>query len=159
MEHAVWTLAEDVRKDTLGILESIPEDLWDVVPEGFNNSVRWNAGHILMDQYLWFYHKIEDEMPLQGIEAFFAYGTSPKSWDAMQQPPSREEILAFLKEQIPFLKETFQYRLDEPLLAESESGIKTIGDVISRTLYHEGLHAGALIAMRRHILEGQQLHT
>ncbi|PLR82074.1 DinB family protein [Bacillus canaveralius] len=152
MDSAVWKLAEDIRGYTLEILDSIPDELTDFVPDGFNNSVRWNAGHILLDQYLWFYHKIDDSMPLQEIAPFFNYGSAPRDWTQTSQPPSIGEIKQLLQAQIPFLKETFAARFDEKLNEESEHGIRTIGDVIPRTIYHEGLHTGTLISLRKKLL-------
>lgn len=35
------------RNWTVEFLLTIPEKLADQVPEGHNNSIRWNAGHIL----------------------------------------------------------------------------------------------------------------
>jgi len=41
---------EVVRAITLQKLESITEDVADIMPEGFNNTIRWNVGHILIVQ-------------------------------------------------------------------------------------------------------------
>ncbi|NHM32998.1 DinB family protein [Neobacillus terrae] len=156
MIQSAWQLLKDVRGITMEILNSIPEELTDVVPEGFNNSVRWNAGHILLDQYLWFYHKINDEMPLNEFSAFFGYGTSPKDWKDLDSIPSMETIKQLMEEQPSLLINTFENRFEEKLLSPSEHGITTIGDVIARTLYHEGMHTGTLIAMKRKLLSNIQ---
>lgn len=36
------------RKWTVEFLRTIPEEFVDQIPPGHNNSIRWNAGHILV---------------------------------------------------------------------------------------------------------------
>ncbi|MED4286642.1 DinB family protein [Priestia megaterium] len=38
------------RKQTLKLIEEIPDDFMDIIPESHNNSIRWNVGHIFTDQ-------------------------------------------------------------------------------------------------------------
>jgi len=39
-----------VRMGTLQLLKSIDENVVDEIPNGHNNSIRWNAGHILVSE-------------------------------------------------------------------------------------------------------------
>jgi hypothetical protein len=137
---------EFAREVTLGITENLTEAEADVIPPGFPNSIRWNLGHILVDQAQWLYYLIPDEIELpEGYQALFQHGTRPQTWQT--QPPSLPELRAALAAQPAQLRAKFGERLDEPLLRPTELGMATIGEVIPRTIYHEGLHAGIIKAM------------
>lgn len=140
-----------VRNVTIEVLDSIPEEIADIIPHGFNNNIRWNFGHIYLDQYLWIYHKIKDKNPVaDALHKWFGFGTKPQEWDT--SPPTLTELRRLLIEQSLHIRSSFATRLDEPLTSPTELGMSTIGEVIPRTLYHEGLHVGAIQTMKRTIL-------
>ncbi len=139
---------ESFRQDLLGVLEDVTEEMSNIVPEGFNNSIKWNVGHIYLDQYLWIYHKIDDELLLpMNFRELFSYGTNPADW--LVEAPTLEELKVLLIEQVAHIKEDFESRLDEELTEPTELEMNTIGEVLPRTLYHEGLHIGAILAFEK----------
>lgn len=137
---------EFTREVTLQIIGDLTETEADLIPAGFPNSIRWNLGHILVDQAQWLYYLIPDEIVLpQGYQELFQHGTRPQTWAT--QPPSLSALRPALAAQPAQLRATFSERLDEPLLRPTELGMATIGEVIPRTIYHEGLHAGIIKSM------------
>ena len=69
------------RMYTLGRLKNSKEEAWDTQPNGFGNTIRWNAGHIfvsmeaLVQKALGEYEPVNPEwIPL------FVTGTSPAGW-------------------------------------------------------------------------------
>lgn len=144
----MWNLLVNIRVETLKLVANLDERSIDLVPEGFHNSIRWNIGHIVYDQDVWFHYLIEDESAIpKAYEKFFGFGTSPETWH--EAPPSWEELLEHLRNQPERLQKQFAARLDEPLQKVTEAGMSTIGEIIPRTLYHEGLHQGTIIALRK----------
>lgn len=142
---------EAFRADLLHVLEDVSEEMSNIVPKGYNNSIKWNAGHIYVDQYLWIYHKINDELVLpKNFMELFGFGTSPATWAV--EAPTLEQIKDLLRIQVNEIKEKFGTRLDEQLVEPTELGMNTIGEVIPRTIYHEGLHIGAIISLKKAIL-------
>lgn len=134
------------RAVTLEIIGDLTEVEADLIPVGFPNSIRWNLGHILVDQAQWLYYLIPDEIDLPaGYAELFGHGTRPQTWQS--QPPSLAELREGLAAQPVKLRAAFGERLDEPLLRPTELGMATIGEVIPRTIYHEGLHAGIIKSM------------
>jgi hypothetical protein len=134
------------RQVTLGIISDLTESEAEVIPPGFPNSIRWNLGHILVDQAQWLYFLIPDKIELPaGYQELFQGGTRPQAWQT--QPPSLAELREALEAQPAQLRAKFSERLEEPLLRPTELGMATIGEVIPRTIYHEGLHAGIIKTM------------
>ncbi|WP_374934851.1 DinB family protein [Neobacillus driksii] len=58
---------ESYRSYILVVLENVSREEAEVIPKGFNNNIRWNLGHIYLDQYLWIHiNFIYKEPPYEG---------------------------------------------------------------------------------------------
>jgi hypothetical protein len=138
------------RHNTLSVVEGLTEEEADFVPEGFNNNIRWNLGHIYLDQYDWLYHKTREDNPApKHYRELFGYGSKPENWQ--KTPPTLEELRNRLMEQVQFIEQQFGYRLDQELDELTDLDMSTFAEVLPRTFYHEGLHIGAIIAIRNTI--------
>ncbi|CAH1224569.1 MULTISPECIES: DinB family protein [unclassified Paenibacillus] len=147
-EEVLWNQLRDVREFTVHVCLEIDPGQVHVVPGGFNNSILWNVGHIVLDQDTWFHYLIHDQAEVPAsYQHFFGYGTSPETW--ADEPPSWAELMEQLIAQPRVLEAKFKGRLEESLLRVSELGMSTIGEVIPRTLYHEWYHLGVIQSMRR----------
>ncbi|MFC0610870.1 DinB family protein [Scopulibacillus daqui] len=141
-EESVFKQLDIVRAATAGLLESIPESDWDVIPKGFRNNIRWNAGHILTIQDLFAngLRSMTQNLPGNYL-AYFAKDTSPADWN--EQPPSKEELIKFLKDQPGWIREVCKGKLDQKL-DKPFKGFETIGELLTFSVYHEGLHDGVI---------------
>lgn len=129
---------QDYRSDLLGLVENITEEQADRTPHGFRNNIRWNLGHVYLDQYLWLQHITKEKLDFPShYPSFFGYGTSPQDWTS--QPPSLEELRNLLHEQPKKIQQQFEDRLEETF-PTTQSGMHTIAQVLVRTIFHEGLH-------------------
>jgi uncharacterized damage-inducible protein DinB len=138
---------EDYRGALLHVFDLITEESADVVPKGFNNNIRWNLGHVYLDQYLWIQHLTKEPIPIpEGFRDWFNYGTSPASWKT--KPPSLPVLKELLAEQPKKIREWYGERLEEEF-PPTESGMYTIAQVLVRTIFHEGLHIAAIHDIRR----------
>lgn len=137
------------RMELLHLVQDLTEEEAEMIPTGFNNNMRWNLGHIIVDQYLWIHVLTKEELLVSNaFNEWFAYGTSPAQFTA--DTPSLPELVALLKEQPGLIRETYKDRMDEEF-APTEMGMHTIEQVLIRTIFHEGLHLGAIIALKRQI--------
>lgn len=144
------------RMYTMGRLSQTKEDAWDEQPTGFNNTIRWNVGHIYctLEQFA---AMVLPSYEAQHTEwdAFFAMGTSPAKWEG--QAPSNEELLTAVKEQMPRVVEALEGKLDQTLSEPVKIGdmltMNTVDAVIQFTTWHEGLHAGVIHGLNRAIGE------
>ncbi|WP_096155077.1 MULTISPECIES: DinB family protein [Bacillus] len=146
-EKVLFNQLVSFREDLLFVLEDVTEEESELIPKGFRNNIHWNMGHILLDQYMWIYFQLEEEMPYDYLEKYFGYGTTPDHFS--NETPTYSELLSLLKEQTNKIRETFSNRLSEKLLKVTELEMSTVGEVLPRTMYHEGLHIGTIITMKK----------
>ncbi|ARD48563.1 MULTISPECIES: DinB family protein [unclassified Sporosarcina] len=132
---------------TLSRLKRADEHMWDAQPEGFSNTVRWNAGHIY-ESAEDFLSRAMNDYPVAKAEwaEFFSSGTSPSSWPGI--PPAEEELIAALKDQgkriSQLTEEQLAYRLDPPLSIGKLITMETVDEVLQFLTWHEGMHAGLI---------------
>jgi len=151
MEDAIFEQLRFTRVYTLKVLGSVSKEAVDVIPAGFNNNILWNAGHVLgaYEQLLYANTGDAGKLPKEFVD-FFKGGTKPGDWQA--EPPSYEEIVTLLEQQVEQVISTYEGRLDEIISKEMKLGsfeIKTVRDMISFNIFHEGLHAGLINGLKR----------
>ncbi|MFT4415908.1 DinB family protein [Fredinandcohnia humi] len=145
--EVLFNQLNEYRNHLLDLIENVTEEMADIVPEGFTNNIRWNLGHVFLDQYLWIQHLTKEPIVIpEGYSEWFGFGTSPRDWNS--NPPSLEELKTLLSGQIQNIRETYGERLEEEF-PETESGMHTIAQVLVRTIFHEGLHIAAVQSIRR----------
>ncbi|WP_338754687.1 DinB family protein [Bacillus sp. FJAT-52991] len=142
----MWERVNFSRIVTLRTLEAIDEAKWDVQPEGFSNTVKWNAGHIYVSME-WFLKEADPnyESDVEKYAPFFATGTKPADWS--ENPASKEEIIDLLKGQVERVQAHFQDRLADAPANEVKIGplvLTSIDDILNFSLFHEGLHLGTI---------------
>lgn len=138
---------------TLGRLKKAAPEQWDAQPEGFNNTIRWNAGHIFVSAESFVSQAIEDYEAVHPEWAeFFSTGTSPAAWD-LEQVPSVEELMTALKEQGKRIPQVLEGELGnilaEPISLGDVLRMDTVEDVAQFNAWHEGIHAGLIDGLVR----------
>jgi uncharacterized damage-inducible protein DinB len=137
------------RNELLETVEEVSEEKANLVPEGFNNNIRWNLGHVLLDQYLWVQVLTKEEVPIPKVfNDWFGFGTNPSHFTA--ETPKLPELLELLRRQPNVLLEQHGHRLEQEF-SPTEMGMYTLEQVLIRTIFHEGLHLGAIQAIKRRL--------
>jgi len=137
---------------TQGRLQAIEEEQWDIQPQGFNNTIRWNAGHIfttmesLVKKGIPTYELVHPEWV-----QFFKGGTKPADWTL--DPPTKEELLAALEQQparvIDFLTGKLDQQMPESMKIGKFHEMSTVEAIIQFVIWHEGIHAGHIFGMSK----------
>lgn len=132
------------RTSTLILLNKIDESKWDIQPEGFPNTVRWNAGHVYStaEDYL---HEADENYKITHPEwnDLFLDGSRPSEWP--EEVPSPAEIKAALKEQDKRIMEYFRDKLDNPAsVIRDVNGwkLENVRAAMQFVTWHEGIHLG-----------------
>ncbi|KGP71582.1 DinB family protein [Pontibacillus yanchengensis] len=135
------------RNWTVSFLLEIPEGIIDRIPNGHNNNIRWNTGHILVgwDQAIFPELNEERQLPLT-FHKMFPNGSNPEIWT--EQPPSMDDLIKIMEIQPNLLEKACKGHLDKPL-KESFLGMTTLGDVIVFHMNHENLHMGLIKSMKQ----------
>lgn len=125
-------------------LEGTSPEIFDIIPEGFNNNIHWQVGHILTTGALFMFHG-QQVLP-ENYNALFGNSTKPADWTG--DVPSVETLLAQLEEQLEQINKidvsTFDQRLDQPFI-----GNETIGELAAMGAFHEAYHVGQVHILKR----------
>lgn len=146
-----------VRAITLIAFDTLDEELADVQPAGFPNTIRWNLGHILItqEQLSVNFAGMKPQLPDHYLK-LFGYKTRPSEWTV--RPPGLDELKERLSAQSAYIREQLGDRLAEQVakpFVRQGFELATIGQILNHSLYHEGLHLGAIGGLRKAI-SGQQ---
>lgn len=146
MSQSIIVTGSVLRQIVIGQVQAIPEELFDVQSKFFNNTIRWNVGHIVywMDRYSSLCFQTESKIP-DSYEALFNSGTKPSDWT--QAPPAKEELIQYLSAQLSRITEISPDALKQPLEAAFEMGpfrFETAGELLNFAFIHEGIHLGTI---------------
>ncbi|PKR77587.1 DinB family protein [Halalkalibacillus sediminis] len=147
-QEVLFNQLETYREELLSNVENVSEEEAELIPKVFNNNIRWNLGHIYMDQYMWIKVLTKDDLYPDSFNHWFGFGNSPSDFD--DETPSFEELKHLLKNQTSKIKELYGDRLEEEF-PPTEMGMFTIEQVLSRTIFHEGMHTQAINDLKRYL--------
>ncbi|MEA3318614.1 MAG: DinB family protein [Bacillota bacterium] len=154
-EKMVVDQLEFARNIVLSLAKDVTENTADVVPAGYSNSLRWQLGHIYVAVEGIVFHNANETMNFpEGYGEVFNRGTRPSEWKVT--PPTLEEIVSLLSEQVGRVKETFAGRLDEKISQPVPIGplkLETIGDLLSFAAFHESEHIGVIKSLKNAVKE------
>jgi hypothetical protein len=125
----------------------------DVVPPGWNNNLRWHAGHLaLVPRSL---TRGLAGRPLGVSEdayRWFRKGSSPKEWGDAPIPPLAE-LTRDLVEVVPEIFDEFEGReaepYDRPYVTSAGVPLRNPGEALAFSFAHDGIHLGWIIALKR----------
>lgn len=138
---------ESYRGELLSVLENVTAETAEIIPEGFKNNIRWNMGHIYLDQYLWIQALTKENSTVpEQFNNWFGFGTSPHNFNS--DTPSFEELKRLLQLQPTLLKQQYGNRLEEQF-PPTEMGMCTIEQVLIRTIFHEGMHLQSIMDIKK----------
>ncbi len=152
MREFLFDQLKIIRNNTINAVKELSQNQAVEVPEGFNNSILWNLGHIYLVQERFAFGFAQDPMELpDGFTDLFAGGTKPSDWKV--QPPTLSELIQLLEDQTSRISEKLNNRLAEaisnPLTLSSGLTLKTIGEFLTFSMYHEGMHVQTIKMLKK----------
>ncbi len=146
MAKSIITTGKVLRQIVIGQLQDVSEDQFDIQSKGFNNTIRWNVGHLVywMDKFCTLSFGFSSAIPPH-YETLFASGTKPSDWTIA--PPSKEELTEMLKAQLSRFSELKAEMMDVNLQSPFNMGpfqFMTPGELFNFALMHEAIHHGTI---------------
>ncbi|MGG1556453.1 DinB family protein [Paenibacillus ferrarius] len=146
MANSIIKSGKILHQIVIGQLQGVSEDQFDIQTKGFNNTVRWNVGHMVywMDKYSTLSFGYPCAIPPH-YESLFVSGTKPSEW--MITPPSKEELIEQFMAQLSNLSELTPELLDMKLQSPYIMGpfqFITSGELLNFALMHEAIHLGII---------------
>ncbi|MFF2754083.1 DinB family protein [Psychrobacillus sp. NPDC058041] len=137
---------------TLGKVKQSNEAAYDIKPSGFNNTIRWNIGHVFATMESLTKRAIPSyDIVHQEWAPLFVPGTNPDSWEV--EPPTIEELISALEKQPERIKEALENNMQNPLKEPMAIGkihqMDTVEAIVQFMVWHEGIHAGIIHAINR----------
>jgi hypothetical protein len=144
----------DMTRDTLmKSIKSVSESEADIMPFGFNNTIRWNVGHILFATNRSFTIAGSTSYLSPNYIQLFKAGTSPKDWT--HDIPSLKDLIEKLDQQKILVRETFSCCMDEKLGTPFKINVYggheflSNGEMLNFFIFHEAMHLGYINALKR----------
>ncbi|MCJ8013863.1 DinB family protein [Paenibacillus sp. KQZ6P-2] len=128
-------------------VQTLPEEIRNVVPEGFNNSIHWQLGHLLtVTNHIVFQFAGKESVIPDHYKAFFGPSTKPADWT--EEAPAWDTLIEELTRQCKLIEDTFGGKLQEPLtVKENFAKAETVGEILVMNISHESSHSGIINAM------------
>jgi len=128
------------RNHLLNLLDKLNEDELVEIPEGFNNNILWNAGHIVTTQYRLCYGMAGLELAMPGeYIALYSKGTTPRDW---RQTPDIIELKKLIAD-VDTLQNDYKkglFKNFKPYETSYGYLLKNIEDAIAFNNIHEAIH-------------------
>lgn len=141
------------RQSLIGIVSELTDEQLNRIPAGFNNNIIWNMGHLIASQQGLCY--IRSGKPIvvdEGYLKLFKPETKP---DGIISAAAIDTIKKLLLPTIDRLESDYgQNHFSDFKTFINRYGveIRSIEDCISFLVFHEGLHYGYILALKRAVL-------
>ena len=149
MDTSIITIQE-TRKLFLNLIEGLTIEEINIIPQGFNNNIIWNFGHVIVSQQTLCYRLAG--LPLNLDESYilkYAKGTKPETFLDGKE-------LAFLKELSVSMINILVDDLNKNLFSnykeyQTSFNVKLLNvqDAVKFLTMHEGMHYGYVLALKK----------
>lgn len=141
------------RRNQLAAIKDLTLEQLNIIPQGFNNNLMWNLGHVIVTQQLLCYKLSGNALNLdEDFVQKFAKGTLPS-------PNFEHSDLEKIKKYAKSLPDLLESDYNAGLFKKFDNyptsygyELNSIEDAITFNNVHEGLHLGYLMALKRAVL-------
>ncbi|MFJ8072010.1 DinB family protein [Peribacillus sp. NPDC096447] len=152
-----------VRENTINCVLEMDDEVSLFIPEGFNNNIKWNLGDIYVVQEKFAFYFIKEKMiEPNNFTELFTTGTKHIIWRD-QALPTISELNQLLENQIDRIEQTLEFRLKEvietPFTTSTGLTLSTVEELLSFSLYHEGMHFATINSFKRIIQMKERIRS
>lgn len=140
------------RRKLLYLTQDLSIEALNVIPDGFNNNIMWNIGHVIASQQILCY-RYSNNQPVIEAEIIDKYKNGTKPVEFIDSA-AFEGLKVHLFTTIHQLEEDMETNIFENYNAYNsgsypELRIETFSDVMNYIPQHEGLHLGYCTALKK----------
>lgn len=148
--HKAFDITRSSRKILSQLLQEYSLEQLNAIPEGFNNNMIWNIGHIVVVQQMLTYKLsglpmlLSDDMVLK-----YKKGTRPEHQVSQEEVA---EIQSLLFETINQTKADYNNKRFihfQEYTTLTGFAIKNVEDAISFNYFHEAVHLGVILSLKK----------
>ena len=143
---------EKTRQTVYDAVATLSTEQLLLVPNGFANNIAWNIGHIITIQQAVVYalSGLEMAIPFDIYKPLYWANTSPADWHETPDTVALLQMLLDHSSQLSadYAAGKFTDTHYQPRTSGSGIFMDTVEDAISYNNYHEGLHLGAILALK-----------
>ncbi|MBX9888996.1 MAG: DinB family protein [Flavobacteriaceae bacterium] len=150
--QSTFKIWETNRKLHLAFLEQLTLEQLNKIPEGFKNNLIWNIGHIITTQQGLVYRL--SGLPVAISKEFhnkYKYGSVPTQTTTQEEVDEIKELLISLIQQTKDDYDTGKFVSFTPYETHIGFHLATFQEAINFNNYHEGVHLGFMINIRKFV--------
>lgn len=146
----VFDIINVTRKNFLNLVNSLSIDQLNIIPQGYNNNIAWNFGHIIASQQTICYLKADVEPVLQTwLIDKYKMGSRPESFITVDEIEMLSEQLFLTIEQLSEDVSIDRFKKYVPFTTRFGVTINSINDAIKYFSSHDSLHFGYSMALKK----------
>ncbi|MGB5264630.1 MAG: DinB family protein [Lutimonas sp.] len=130
------------------ILDNFNQEQLNIIPKGFNNSLIWNMGHVLVTEQLLVY-KLSG-LPLkidESIVPLLSKGTKPLEPFSFDQIRYIKENLIATVDQTKEDYNSGLFKAYQSYPTSTGVVLNTVEDALQFNAFHEGIHLGVILSL------------
>jgi len=134
----------------LKLIEGKSLEQINTIPEGFNNSIGWNVGHLVVTQQLLCYKLSGLEVLIsEEMIAKYRKGTKPTGFIAQEEWGLIKKLFVELPNKLNSDYGQGLFKIYNNYETSVHVNIDSIDKAIDFNNFHEGIHLGVLLALKR----------
>jgi hypothetical protein len=147
---AAFDTLRQTRQSLVAVVDALPDAARTTIPDGFNNHVLWNAGHLAATEQLLTYglSGLDVDLP-EGFLNDFRRGSSPRDRDREWTWAEVRELLLSLPDRTEADYRAGRFETYREYRTTPGVVLASVDDAVRFNLYHEGLHLGAILGLRK----------
>lgn len=147
---------EKIKKFRLHLLtqlEGLTNQELNYIPPAFNNNIVWNLGHMIAAQQNMCY--VKSNRPVAVADKFFTQYFSGKKPESLADELHIDELFKIFITSIDQLQHDYDKKLFSEYLPSAAIlkvygfEVNDIDSALEYLLYHDGLHAGQILSLKR----------
>lgn len=138
------------RKILHEFLQKTPQEDLFRIPEGFNNNIWWNIAHVVVTPQLLMYGLSGREFTIEKeLIDKYRKGTFPEGEPTKEEMEKIDAYLFSTVKHIQLDYEHGRFKNFQEYMTTPKIALSTPEDAIAFNVFHEGLHLGAILALKR----------